>query len=612
MKIAQKVGSPNRAFLVIVVLAFSLLRVDPGIDGLLQRSWLDFCLRVLSVVSPPTPSESSGLVHVDFGGKSAADLHEPRLTRATAARLILALARARVQTIVFNIILEKQANEDIEGTRALADAMTEFKHVWLAIGIAPSNGRKPGVASLPEPSLALLAEGLGHIDFQIDIDGTVRSFQPLVSSTRGVIPAMGLAMFQKLWRSPAQADYVTPSPDARLLFYRGPSTVHAHLEVSKILQDSAQAPAELAGATVIVSDEGLDGSPRARTPFETRTSLSAALAAELDTVRSGKFIHEVSLWANLVIDILLGCIAAIVMGGLGRASARAIAASLLIAGRFSLALSLGVAGILADPWLSMISIAAIAIIAQIRAVRGSLARLRQRAIRDGVLAEFGQRAAGWAHSLKGLSSLAKYYGQLLAKGSDGNSRYAELLTNSLREIDNSVANVLSALRAEVTSGRTDPVAVAQGFAALYGSGYKAPRVIVEIGADVEGLAIQGALLARAIEVPLSNAVKASTRSDGVDSGRVVTVRLERSKEALIISIEDCAGGIERCRNCSRSSEEACLFCDWLADQNESDGGWGLYGLRGELDRAGGTLLIISTSQGSTIRSKIPVGRLDAG
>jgi len=113
---------------------------------------------------------SNDIVVVEIDDDSIEALGRWPWPRSVHARLIDALARSGAAAIVYDVLFTEPGADDPALARAIAASKT-----YLPILLAPADADGHREAVLPVAALAGAAAGLGHINFEVDSDGVVRS-----------------------------------------------------------------------------------------------------------------------------------------------------------------------------------------------------------------------------------------------------------------------------------------------------------------------------------------------------------------------------------------------------------------------------------------------------
>ncbi|WP_233868221.1 CHASE2 domain-containing protein [Paraburkholderia adhaesiva] len=113
---------------------------------------------------------SSDIVMVEIDNASLAALGRWPWPRSVHARLADQIARAGAAAVVYDVLFTEPSPDD----ETLAHAFAE-RPTYLPILLSPADDSGMRVADLPVAPLATAAAGLGHINFEVDKDGIVRS-----------------------------------------------------------------------------------------------------------------------------------------------------------------------------------------------------------------------------------------------------------------------------------------------------------------------------------------------------------------------------------------------------------------------------------------------------
>ncbi len=120
-----------------------------------------------------TPSEQLVIIAIDES--SLQKLGRWPWSRRIHAQLLDSLTEIGVRAVGFDILFAEPETADPEADRLLADAMARNRRVVLAV--APGFGEAGNLITeiLPIPLFAEHAAALGHVDFELDVDGVSRS-----------------------------------------------------------------------------------------------------------------------------------------------------------------------------------------------------------------------------------------------------------------------------------------------------------------------------------------------------------------------------------------------------------------------------------------------------
>lgn len=154
---------------LLLVIAMLLVAASLGWQNGLGR--IDQTLYDHLVTASGRPARDD-IIIVAIDDYSLAQLGRWPWPRALHAKLIDQLARSRPRTIGLDIILSEPEAAPSAGDSLLQTAMEQYGRVVLPV--VTSHRGKGFVASLPIPSLAGAAYGLGHVALDIDRDGVTR------------------------------------------------------------------------------------------------------------------------------------------------------------------------------------------------------------------------------------------------------------------------------------------------------------------------------------------------------------------------------------------------------------------------------------------------------
>ncbi|MGN4077368.1 CHASE2 domain-containing protein, partial [Burkholderia gladioli] len=109
--------------------------------------------------------------------------------RSIHARLLDELARARPAAVVYDVLFIEASPDDAELGQALARVPA-----WLPVLLSPEAADGTREVSPPVPGLAARLAGTGHINFEVDPDGIVRSVALAESDGRRDWPQLMLSV----------------------------------------------------------------------------------------------------------------------------------------------------------------------------------------------------------------------------------------------------------------------------------------------------------------------------------------------------------------------------------------------------------------------------------
>lgn len=135
------------------------------------------------------------VVIIEVDDKSLALLGEWPWSRDIHADLLNTLSQANVKAVGFDVLFSQNRQSNSEQDAYFARAIKQAGNVVLPI--APSKSRAGGdVELLPQVELAQAARKLGHVDFEFDIDGMVRSSFLYAGYQSARWPSFALALSQ--------------------------------------------------------------------------------------------------------------------------------------------------------------------------------------------------------------------------------------------------------------------------------------------------------------------------------------------------------------------------------------------------------------------------------
>jgi CHASE2 domain-containing sensor protein/signal transduction histidine kinase len=147
-------------FGITVILFSSLGRLSASVDQLVYD-------RFLSLRTQPLRPD---IVVIEIDNASVVELGRWPWPRSVHARLLEQLAKAKPAAVIYDVLFTEANAEDAELARAVALSPT---YLPVLLTSPDSGGRR--VAVEPVTPLAHAAAGLGHINFEVDSDGIVRS-----------------------------------------------------------------------------------------------------------------------------------------------------------------------------------------------------------------------------------------------------------------------------------------------------------------------------------------------------------------------------------------------------------------------------------------------------
>ncbi|ALK30319.1 CHASE2 domain-containing protein [Burkholderia plantarii] len=164
--------------------------------------------------------------------------------RSVHAQLLGRLAHARPAAVVYDVLFIEASPDDAQLAAALARVPT-----WLPVLLSPEGETGARELTLPVPALAAHAAGMGHINFEVDPDGIVRSVALTESDGRRDWPQLMLAASRGMAR-----DGAAVSAPASASLESGPAGSAARASASAAMAASSIRPAAApAGAMPLAS-----------------------------------------------------------------------------------------------------------------------------------------------------------------------------------------------------------------------------------------------------------------------------------------------------------------------------------------------------------------------
>jgi CHASE2 domain-containing sensor protein/signal transduction histidine kinase len=145
---------------VAVILLGALYGLTASLDHLIFDSYLRL---------GPQPALPD-IVVVEIDNESVAKLGRWPWPRNVHARLLDQIAKAQPAAVVYDVLFTEPSDDDAQLARAVAASPT-----YLPILLTPEDIHGERSAVKPVELLARAAAGLGHINFEVDSDGVVRS-----------------------------------------------------------------------------------------------------------------------------------------------------------------------------------------------------------------------------------------------------------------------------------------------------------------------------------------------------------------------------------------------------------------------------------------------------
>ncbi|MEW9585433.1 CHASE2 domain-containing protein [Paraburkholderia sp. DGU8] len=145
---------------VVVILLASLGRLSASVDQLVYDRFL----------SLRAPSLLPDIVVVEIDNASIAQLGRWPWPRSVHAKLLEQLAKARPAAVIYDVLFTEPNADDAQLAHAVALSPT-----YLPVLLTPPDNAGRRVLVEPVAPLARAAAALGHINFEVDSDGIVRS-----------------------------------------------------------------------------------------------------------------------------------------------------------------------------------------------------------------------------------------------------------------------------------------------------------------------------------------------------------------------------------------------------------------------------------------------------
>lgn len=142
-----------------------------------------------------TPTSTDHTVVIEIDDKSIAYLGQWPWSRDTHAQLLSALEPYSPKAIGFDILFSSNRYSNPQQDKVFAKAIQQANNVVLPV--TPRRDNLKGVSELlPQADLASNVRKLGHVDFEIDIDGIIRHTYLYAGYKRSTWPVFALALTQ--------------------------------------------------------------------------------------------------------------------------------------------------------------------------------------------------------------------------------------------------------------------------------------------------------------------------------------------------------------------------------------------------------------------------------
>lgn len=284
-------------FGIAFVALSSSWRLTSSLDHLVYDDFLALSARAMS----------KDIVVVEIDDDSIEALGRWPWPRSVHARLIDALRRDGAAAIVYDVLFTEPGADDA----ALAHAIGASK-TYLPILLAPADAAGHREAVLPVAGLAEAAAGLGHINFEVDSDGVVRSIAlyegdartrwpqltvPVARAVeRGAIQIAGMGNGNAV-REPLQlAESNKTGDEQRLLIPFLPGESYRRVSVAQVLAGTVP-PDLLRGRIVLVGSTASGLYDHFATPLTGRFGVTPGVyahASVLDMLLHGRAITPAS------------------------------------------------------------------------------------------------------------------------------------------------------------------------------------------------------------------------------------------------------------------------------------------------------------------------------
>ncbi|HXZ07490.1 MAG TPA: CHASE2 domain-containing protein, partial [Paraburkholderia sp.] len=293
---------------LVVILLTVFFRLTLGIDFLLYDHFLS--LRPVPV--------SSNIVVVEIDNASIAQLGRWPWPRSVHTRLLDQLAKAQPAAVVYDVLFTEPGEDDAEFARAIGAHTT-----YLPILLSPEGDHGERVAVTPVPALAQGAAALGHINFEVDEDGIVRSVALFEGDTHASWPQLMVPVYRAVrdgtLKLPGDGNSVTRrSPDltaaaaadqgeTRFLIPFSPrAETYTKVSFASVLAGDVP-PETLRGKIVVIGVTASGLYDRFSTPVSGGLGPMPGVyihANVLDMLMSGRAILPVHAWVLFVVSLV--------------------------------------------------------------------------------------------------------------------------------------------------------------------------------------------------------------------------------------------------------------------------------------------------------------------
>ncbi|PPK42843.1 CHASE2 domain-containing sensor protein [Trinickia symbiotica] len=319
-------------FGIAFVALSSSWRLTASLDHLVYDEFLALSTRPVS----------NDIVVVEIDDDSIEALGRWPWPRNIHARLIDTLAKDGAAAIVYDVLFTEPGADDAALARAIASSRT-----YLPILLDSPDAAGHRAAVLPIAELAHAAAGLGHINFEVDKDGIVRSVAPYEGDARAWWPQLTvpvwhavetgvihLAGMKKARRAaPDLAEMANPGGDQRLLIPFSPlRQTYRKVSVAQVLAGTVP-PDVVRGRIVLVGSTASGLYDHFATPMSGRSGIMPGVyahASVLDMLLNGTAIRPVSPLGLLAAWLLP--LAALLVGFLVLSPMFSLALAIVLAG----------------------------------------------------------------------------------------------------------------------------------------------------------------------------------------------------------------------------------------------------------------------------------------
>ncbi|RKT21624.1 CHASE2 domain-containing sensor protein [Paraburkholderia sp. RAU2J] len=293
---------------ILVILLASLGRLSASVDLLVYDYFL-------SARAQPSLAD---IVVVEIDNASIAQLGRWPWPRSVHAALLEQIARAKPAAVVYDVLFTEANPEDAQLAHAVALSPT---YLPVLLTAPDASGRRMAVE--PVAPLAQAAAGLGHINFEVDRDGIVRSVAQFEGDAGSRWPQLMVALADAVGRdtvhlsgrSPRQAPVSAAANLAarddggedRFLIPFGPNAQsYTRLSFASVLAGKVPAD-QLRGRIVVIGVTASGLYDRFATPVSGELGPLPGVyihANVLDTLLTGREIQPAGRWIVFAVSLL--------------------------------------------------------------------------------------------------------------------------------------------------------------------------------------------------------------------------------------------------------------------------------------------------------------------